>query len=278
MMAAEKRRAVGGSPVPRPSPGPANETEFLAQTGTRDMLREAVLKLVEARPEEPAAFLADYFEKLGHDSAEGTVLIGDHGSHLLGQQRLGRAMWYLKLAHHSQRTAFNNNLNIAYDCLSAGGKKRKPGLNGKSYSEVLRRICREGDLPEEISSSLLKRIQCRDHEAVPFDVFRYGVLTCFVLLEFMCKAETLFSILDGNGQADKSLCQAVLETLEEALVASDICIPASYLEAGSKLGPDCLAVVMDRAFLNRDSGITMTLQEFLMDASALFLEKVKSVQ
>ncbi|KAM8939912.1 tubulin polyglutamylase complex subunit 1 [Pelodytes ibericus] len=275
-MAAEKRRVVGGSLVPRPCPGPVSETEFLAQTGVRNMLREAVLKLLEARPEEPAAFLADYFEKLGQ--ADGASVSGYQGSHLLVQQRLGRAMWYLRLAHHSQRTAFNNNLSSAYDSLSAGGRKRKPGLNGKSYSEVLHRICQEGDLHEEISSSLLKKIQCRDHEAVPFDVFRYGVLTCFVLLEFMCKADTLFSAVDGQSKADKRLCQALLETLEEALVASDLCVPASYLEAGSKLGPDCLAIVMDRAFLSKDDGTYMSRQEFLKEASTLFLDKVKPVQ
>ncbi|XP_053312088.1 tubulin polyglutamylase complex subunit 1 [Spea bombifrons] len=277
-MATEKRRAAGGSPVPRPTPSPASEADFLAQTGVRDMLREAVLKLLEARPEEPVAFLADYFEKMGQVSGDGRAVPGDQGSHLPGQQRFGRAMWYLRLAHHSQRTAFNNNLNIAYECLSAGGKKRMPGLNGKSYGELLRRICREGDLPEEISSALLKKIQCRDHEAVPFDVFRYGVLTCFVMLEFMCKADTLFTILDGPSQADQRLCHAVLTTLEEALVASDLCVPASYLEAGSKLGPDCLAVVMDGAFRNNDPSVHLSRREFLKEASVLFLDKVKPVQ
>uniref|UniRef100_A0A8C5LL20 Tubulin polyglutamylase complex subunit 1 n=1 Tax=Leptobrachium leishanense TaxID=445787 RepID=A0A8C5LL20_9ANUR len=273
----KRRRAVGGSPVPRPTASPVSEAELLARSGVRGILREAVLKLLEARPEEPSAFLADYFEKLGQDLAEGAAPHSDHGSYLLGQQRLGRAMWYLRLAHHSQRTAFNNNLSMAYNCLSAGGRKKKPGLNGKSYSEVLRRICREGDLSEDISSVLLKKIQCRDHEAVPFDVFRYGVLTCFVLLEFMSKAEILFRSLDFHEQPDRSLCQAVLGTLEEALVASDISVPASYLEAGSKLGPDCLAVVMDRALLRKDAGVSMTLQEFLQEASALFLHKVKPV-
>ncbi|MEE6487460.1 hypothetical protein FKM82_014909 [Ascaphus truei] len=263
----EKRRAVGGSPVPRPPMGPASEAEFLAQAGVRDMLREAVLKVLEARPEEPVAFLADYFEKLGLGTAELAAV--DQRPHLLGQQRLGRALWYL-------RTAFNNNLSIAYDCLSAG-RRKKPGLNGKSYSELLCRICLEGDLPDEVSFQLLKKIQCRDHEAVPFDVFRYGVLTCFVLLEFMSKANTLFSVLNGHNEADQRLCQAVLTTLEEALVASDLCIPASYLEAGIKLGPDCLAVAMDRAWLDRKPGARMSRREFLKEAAALFLDKVKPV-
>ena len=28
------------------------------------------------------------------------------------------------------RTAFNNNVGVAYECLSASGRKKKPGLDG----------------------------------------------------------------------------------------------------------------------------------------------------
>ncbi|KAM5194132.1 tubulin polyglutamylase complex subunit 1 [Mantella aurantiaca] len=273
MAMAEKRRAAGSSPVPRPPPRQTSETDFLVQAGVRTMMREAVLKLLEARPEDPVSFLADYFGKLGPGLAGAS---GDRSLQLPGQQRLGRALWYLKLAHHSQRTAFNNNLSVAYECLSAKGKKKKPGLNGKTYTDLLTKICQEGDLPKEISSALLKKIQCRDHEAVPFDVFRYAVVTCFVLIEFRSKVDTLFNILGKDSQWDQRVCKTVLNTLEEALVASDLSVPASYLEAGSKLGPDCLAIAMDRALLGK-TGVPMTHSEFLKEACSLFLDKVKPI-
>ncbi|XP_072260860.1 tubulin polyglutamylase complex subunit 1 [Pyxicephalus adspersus] len=271
---ADRRRAAGSSPVPRPPQRQTSGADFLVQAGVRTMMREAVLKLVETRPEDPVAFLADYFGRLGPGPAGGAAA-ADLCPQLPGQLRLGRALWYLKLAHHSQRTAFNNNLTVAYDCLSAGGKKKKPGLNGKLYTDLLTKICHEGDLPKEISSALLKKIQCRDHEAVPFDVFRYGVVTCFVMMEFRSKADTLFNILDEDSQSDQRVCQTVLDTLKEALVASDLSVPASYLEAGSKLGPDCLAVAMDRALLGKKTGVPMSRNEFLKEACSLFLDKVK---
>ncbi|KAG9461465.1 hypothetical protein GDO78_016809, partial [Eleutherodactylus coqui] len=177
----------------------------------------------------------------------------------------------------SFRTAFSNNLAVAYDCLSAGGRKKKPGLNGKTYSELLSQIGQEGGLPAEILSALLKKIQCRDHEAVPFDVFRYGVLTCFVLVEFMSKADTLFHILDGDKQSEQRVCRAVLDTLEEALTTSDVSVPTSYLEAGSKLGPDCLAIAMDRALQSTQPAAPMGQTQFLKEACLLFLDKVKPV-
>uniref|UniRef100_A0A8D0GX86 Tubulin polyglutamylase complex subunit 1 n=1 Tax=Sphenodon punctatus TaxID=8508 RepID=A0A8D0GX86_SPHPU len=240
------------------------------------MVREALLKVLEARPDEPVAFLAGYFEKLVLSSPEAGDGGGDHhGQH---QQRLVRALWYVHLAHHSHRTAFNNNISMAYECLSAGGRRKKPGVNGKIYSELLKRICRDGEVPEEIISPLLRKITCRDHEAVPFDIFRYGVLTCFVLLEFLAKADTLYDVLDdSSGVADKRVCLAVLGTLEEALQASNFSVPVRYLEVGSKLGPDCLALAMDRALVDRKVSASMNRGEFLRRATALFITKVKPV-
>nr|XP_012601354.1 tubulin polyglutamylase complex subunit 1 isoform X3 [Microcebus murinus] len=178
------------------------------------------------------------------------------------------------------RTAFNNNVGVAYECLSASGRKKKPGLDGRTYGELLKRICRDGEAPEEVVAPLLRKIQCRDHEAVPLDVFRAGMLTCFVLLEFVARAGALFQLLEGPAVAvaDRRVGQAVLDTLEGALQASDnSAAPACYLEAGSRLGPDSLALAMDRAMSGRRPSTPMTREEFLEKAAALFIAKVKPV-
>ncbi|XP_025964062.2 tubulin polyglutamylase complex subunit 1 [Dromaius novaehollandiae] len=286
MAAYEKRRAAAapaaGSGLGEPARagaaarGLGTEAEFLLQAGVTAMVREALLKVLEARPEEPVSFLADYFEKLVLSSpgAGGEAAAEPPGL----PQRLARALWYVRLAHHSHRTAFNNNMGMAYECLSASGRRKRPGVDGRLYSELLRRICRPGAAPEDVVAALLQKIQCRDHEAVPFDVFRYGVLTCFVLLEFAAKAGTLYDVLDGgSGPADKRVCQAVLHTLEDALGASDFSVPIRYLEAGSKLGPDCLALAMDRALQERELSVSMSREEFVKKATALFVAKVKPI-
>ena len=182
-------------------------------------------------------------------------------------------------APSARRTAFNNNVGVAYECLSASGRKKKPGLDGRTYSELLKRICRDGEAPEEVVTPLLRKIQCRDHEAVPLAVFRAGMLTCFVLLEFVARAGALYRLLEDPGLAvaDRRLGQAVLDTLEGALQASDDTTPARYLEAGSRLGPDSLALAMDRALVARRPSAPMTREEFLEKAAALFIAKVKPV-
>ncbi|KAM5238543.1 tubulin polyglutamylase complex subunit 1 [Ctenodactylus gundi] len=290
MAALEKRRPAGtpaasftdsGRPsMSRSATAAESEEDFLRQVGVTEMLRAALLKVLEARPEEPIAFLAHYFENMGLCSPANGGAGEPPGQLLLQQQRLGRALWHLRLAHHSQRTAFNNNVSVAYECLSASGRKKRPGLDGRTYSELLRRICRDGQAPEEVVAPLLRKIQCRDHEAVPLGVFRAGMLTCFVLLEFVARASALFQLLQDPGlnAADRRVGQAVLDTLEGALGAGDhATTPARYLEAGSRLGPDSLAVAMDRAAAGRRPSLPMAREEFLQKAAALFIAKVKPV-
>ncbi|XP_007432632.1 tubulin polyglutamylase complex subunit 1 [Python bivittatus] len=253
------------------------EAEFLLQAGVTDMVRGAPLRVLEARPEKPVDFLAGYFEKLMQSREAAPEALSDAGDPQW-QLHLDRALWYLGLAHHSHRTAFNNNVHSAYDSLSAGGKCKKPGVDGKTYSELLRLLCQDRGASEETVQPLLQKVSCRDHEAVPFDIFRYGALTCLILLEFLAKAGSLYDALDGgSGTADKRVCAAVLGTLEEALHIADVSPPIRYLEAGSKLRPDCLALAMDQALAERKASVAMKKDEFLKRASSIFIAKVKPI-
>ncbi|KAJ7308470.1 hypothetical protein JRQ81_009021 [Phrynocephalus forsythii] len=138
-------------------------------------------------------------------------------------------------------------------------------------------FCEQGTV-EDLAQPLLGKILCRDHEAVPYDVFRYGVLTALVLLEFLAKADALYDALGGDsGSADKRVCLATLGTLEEALRDAGVSAPIRYLEAGSKLGPDSLALAMDNALRERQPSVTMKKEEFLKRASSVFVAKVKPV-
>lgn len=113
MAAVEKRRPAvapvagftdGGRPaVSRTAATAESEEDFLRQIGVTEMLRAALLKVLEARPEEPIAFLAHYFENMGLRSPANGGAGEPPGQLLLQQQRLGRALWHLRLAHHSQR-------------------------------------------------------------------------------------------------------------------------------------------------------------------------------
>lgn len=120
MAAVEKRRpvvipAASFTDSTRPSVSRAvasteSEEDFLRQVGVTDMLRAALLKVLEARPEEPIYFLAHYFENMGLRSPANGGAGEPPGQLLLQQQRLGRALWHLRLAHHSQRCGTGQGL------------------------------------------------------------------------------------------------------------------------------------------------------------------------
>lgn len=137
MAAVEKRRPPvapaanftdsGRTFVSQAAAAAESEEDFLRQVGVTEMLRAALLKVLETRPEEPIAFLAHYFENMGLRSPANGGAGEPPGQLLLQQQRLGRALWHLRLAHHSQRCG-----------LMAGGGARTTAP-GKTRAGLARR-------------------------------------------------------------------------------------------------------------------------------------------
>lgn len=182
------------------------------------------------------------------------------------------------------RSAFNSNTRVAYDLLMQSGSRRHVagGVKGRVYTELLRGLCSEGGLSVTASAPLLLRIRCHDHEAVPFELFRQGVLTCAVFADYIRKSQCLYAAVSSCPEraADRSLCQAVLGTLQEALETtspwSDV---ARYLEASMKISPGKLAQAMAEAQGPDGGGMgpTMDAQEFEDSAAKLFLTRVRIV-
>jgi tubulin polyglutamylase complex subunit 1 len=140
MAAVEKRRPAvapaanfpdsGRTSVSQAAAAAESEEDFLRQLGVTEMLRAALLKVLEIRPEEPIAFLAHYFENMGLRSPTNGGAGEPPGQLLLQQQRLGRALWHLRLAHHSQRCgpmADGGTRTTIPDRPRAGATRRRRG-------------------------------------------------------------------------------------------------------------------------------------------------------
>lgn len=115
-MADKEKRRSGGAPagmLDSKATKSDSDREFLSQAGVGELLRGAILKMVEARSDDPIGFLADHFCHLASVTETGTAGCGDGAEQLSNglqsagaqeQQRLNRALWHLRLAHHSQRS------------------------------------------------------------------------------------------------------------------------------------------------------------------------------
>ncbi|XP_028251952.1 tubulin polyglutamylase complex subunit 1 isoform X2 [Parambassis ranga] len=243
------------------------DREFLSQAGVGELLRGAILKMVEARSDDPIGFLADHFCNLAS--------VTDTGAQ--EQQLLNRALWHLRLAHHSQRSAFSNNVRVAYDLLNLT-TPRGGGVSGSLYTHTLQCLCSEGGVPASTSAPLLRCLHCHNHEAVPYDVFRYGVLTCAVFSDYIRQAQRLYAEVcsPDAGPASRALGLAVLGTLKEALETSQGCDAIRYLEASAKISPYKLAHVMVGGQTQGPGG-NMDAKEFENEAAELFIARVKVV-
>lgn len=109
---AEKRRS--GVATDQKSAKAESDEEFLSQAGVGALLRGALLKLVEARPEDPIGFLAEHFtNEASETESGGSADGGDYGDgrrdgdakcqDALEEQQLNKALWHLSSANHSQR-------------------------------------------------------------------------------------------------------------------------------------------------------------------------------
>ncbi|XP_028833923.1 tubulin polyglutamylase complex subunit 1 [Denticeps clupeoides] len=276
-MAEKRRSGLPATAESKPGRGDSDE-ELLCHAGVGALLRAALLKLVETRPEDPLGFLAEHFGNAASAPGNGPSAGGDGDAE---QQQLGRALWHLSLAHHSQRSAFNSNTRMAYDLLMQGSPRHRGpgGVRGRVYTELLRGLCTEGGLSDAAAAPLLRRLHCHDHEAVPFDLFRQAALTCVVFADYVRKSQGLYAAVSCHPErpAKRVLCQAVLGTLREALETSGD--SARYLEASAKISPCKVAQAMAEA-CSRDKGgarATMDAQEFEDAAAELFLARVRVV-
>ncbi|XP_062615010.1 tubulin polyglutamylase complex subunit 1-like isoform X2 [Saccostrea cucullata] len=236
------------------------DRQFLERSNIGNLMKDVLGKIVSNRPSDPISFLADYFDSLEDQS--NLVL---------------KARNMIEMTHHS-RPVFEMNVRQAYDILlKQKVGKRLYGLNGTSYTDLIKTLCR--DIPQPVTTKLLKKIECLDYEAIRFDVFKSGVFTCCVLQDYVKLSERLFKSLDfqNSGKVDKMLAEIVNEQLKAAL-ANTRMDARKIVEAGYNLGPDGLFYALERGMRSKSHQGGQTLEQFTVEICDAFLSKVKRLR
>lgn len=247
----------------------AAHKEFLEKFNIRQQTRDALLKLIENRPENPLLFLAEYFDTISAESKT---------------DKIANASRILSLSHHSS-PAFNSNVVQAYDTLSApknpNSKKlanKRVGMIGSVHEEFLNSICY--NVPEELRAKMIDKISCKWNEMVPFAVFKYSVTVALVLQDFLALSEDLFKVLSGKSEmAQRYLCDATIENFKASLRCNKTGNALSVMEAGRKLRPDALAVAILQAKEDEgDAKNYMEMHDFINYMALLYLDNVKALR
>ncbi|KAK7112815.1 tubulin polyglutamylase complex subunit 1-like [Littorina saxatilis] len=258
-MAAERRKAI-------PSTSDDNkpldsDKQFLERTNVNAVVRDVLGKIIANRPEDPVTFLADYFEALVEEQSS----------------LVQRALRVITMTHHS-RPVFEVNVRDSYNLLSKHKVNKKlKGVNGSVYTELLQALCR--NLPSSVTIKLVQKLECFEHEAVPYDVFRSSIFACCVLREYAFIAEQLFASLDIQkiGKADKALCDAVMDQLKTALGSSRNDV-RRIIESSYNLAPEGLHQALERALSREQTQGVCTSEHFITEACDSFLAKVKKLK
>ncbi|XP_048777545.1 tubulin polyglutamylase complex subunit 1-like isoform X4 [Ostrea edulis] len=236
------------------------DRQFLERSNIGHLMKDVLGKIVSNRPEDPIVFLADYFDSLE-----------DQSNLVLKARNL------IEMTHHS-RPVFEMNVRQAYDILlKQKVGKRLYGVNGTSYTDLIKTLCR--DIPQSVTTKLLKKIECVDYEAIRYDVFKSGVFTCCVLQDYVKLCEMLFNSLDfqNSGKVDKMLSEIVNEQLKAAL-ANTRTDARKIVEAGYNLGPDGLFYALERGMRSKLNQGGQTLEQFTTEICDAFLSKVKRLR
>ncbi|XP_078324023.1 tubulin polyglutamylase complex subunit 1-like isoform X4 [Crassostrea virginica] len=248
------------------------DRQFLERFNIGSLMKDVLGKIVSNRPEDPISFLSDYFDSL--EDQTNLVL---------------KARSIIEMTHHS-RPVFELNVRQAYDImLKQKVGKRLYGVNGTSFTDLIKTLCR--DIPQSVTTKLLKKIECVDYEAITFDVFKSGVFTCCVLQDYVKLCELLFNSLDfqSSGKVDKILSEIVNEQLKAALANTRTDARNSYtgktgpfslsiVEAGYNLGPDGLFYALERGMRSKNQQGGQTLEQFTLEICDAFLSKVKRLR
>ena len=152
------------------APDPLDVAAFDASSLTV-YLKDAVALVLENRPDDPVAFIAEYLRRVLH-----------------GASPVARAHQYLTLSPH-HRDAFVDNAVVAHDVLGAASGPRGV-VTGAQHAALLERLCE--DFPPETRRVTVDAFARAPDDAVDFFEFLGGAKTCramAVLLEELDEEE-----------------------------------------------------------------------------------------
>uniref|UniRef100_T1J5J3 Pleckstrin homology domain-containing family A member 8 n=1 Tax=Strigamia maritima TaxID=126957 RepID=T1J5J3_STRMM len=219
------------------------------------LLQNAVITLMETKPENPIEYLALHYEwepeKTTHVRQAAQLLTQLHYSHKEFIYKVHKA--YL----------------IVSQCPAQQGLK---GLTGDVQMDLLRLLTK--GCPEREVLRLMERLYCRATEVVPFSVFRSSAITCLIFQEYVKEVTELYKLLDlsGEGQARRSVCDTLLTRLWNACLRNSNNEGDGKAEARTILSNESdFREILQK---HRENDKKISFETFLSQSMDIFLMKI----
>ena len=244
----------------------------LEKSEVTPMVREALLKLLANRPENPILFLRDHFKSYVNVES---------------RNRTQQAVELILLTSYL-KPVFERNLMTAFDSLTNAKSSGSSGITGVAFQEVINEVltsyCTSRSLTDGHGNAveqLQKKLAVRDHEVVNFAIFRSSVYLTLIFVDYLCLSIQLFRELDCNNQGRIPLrnAESILSYFKETLDATAESETLKMLSSAAQFTAKNIAPLLEA-----DESVShVTIKyisegDFMSQAASAFLSKVQNIQ
>jgi len=170
--------------------------DYLFKSNITSIMTESINHLIMTKPDDPIAFLVDYFASSSYDVVNEA---------------------YTKLSWtHFGRKSYERNILQVYDTLvnyENTDSSSLRGLLGNRFNRLLTKL--SADLPPAYGNKCLAKIESRDSEVITFDRFQHAILFLHVMKDFIVTVRGVYKDLDlyNMGKCNEAMCNVVLDSL-----------------------------------------------------------------
>ncbi|XP_063728737.1 tubulin polyglutamylase complex subunit 1-like isoform X2 [Symsagittifera roscoffensis] len=220
------------------------------------------------RPENPVKFLSDHFRSISNPE---------------NRNRISQAVETILLSNYG-KPVFERNLLSAFDVLSNAKEVSVSGIGGTVFQEFVTELIASYCVGQQIEAKSVcleqvqKRLVVREHEVVPFSIFRSAVYLCLISIDFCTFCDQLFTELDVHKQ-DRISCKLADSILNELFKgATEVDAETETLRllaVAAKFTNKKIAEILEQAMDSSHSTVkTLTQTEFVSQAINIFFAQI----
>ena len=234
------------------------------------IVRDALLKLLVNRPENPVKFLCEYFRAVSNPQ---------------NRNRISQAVEIILLSSYG-KPVFERNALASFEMLSLAKEMSVTGVCGTVFQEFVNELIaaycasKQVELRSSCLEQLQKKLAVREHEVVNFAIFRSSVFLCLIAVDFASFCEQLFCELDVHkqGKISSKLTESILnELFKGSLEVNAETDTLKLLAVAANFTNKKIAEILEQTVDQHVSTKTVSQNDFVVQATNIFFNQVVAI-